>query len=317
MEKRKQLALMKPDELIPELERMWPELKRNQTIAFTMAQIAIMHGLDPFLQEISLYKGSLLIAHKAKMRKALESGKLESLDTRPATEEEWATRGWTKQDTMFGFVAEMKRKGMGKPFKGYGRVTVKEYDFAKKKEAEKEQEKGEERPLFLWLLREPADLAEKRAIDDAWRLGFTDSIIFTLPTLETTVIEGEYKVVEEKPEGKTEEGAKQDAGAAALAASASPAGSAMAVTPKAEEEQSPQLPTDNRLILWNNITGLLGKLKPKPRDDIIQKWFLDHYSVKVSPETFGQDQPPEELTEKILKHFHDSLLTYEANLKRK
>jgi hypothetical protein len=84
-----------------------------------------------------------------------------------------------------------------------------------------------------------------------------------------------------------------------------------------ESELSSELPQDNRLILWSNIRSLLGSLKPKPKDDIITKWFLDHYLVEVKSEVFNQGQPPEELTEKILDHFHNSLLAYEANLRKK
>jgi hypothetical protein len=88
------------------------------------------------------------------------------------------------------------------------------------------------------------------------------------------------------------------------------------VTSPLAKETAPA-PADNRLILWGNIRGLFGRLKPRLRDDLITKWFVDHYLIEVKPEMFNQDQPPEELTERILDHFHNSLLAYEATLKTK
>lgn len=180
-----------PEELLPALQGIWPELGQKQALALAMARLAIMHGLDPFTKELSLYQGDIYISHSAKLRKAYETEKLEWLETRPADEQEFKDRGWTREDTLHGWICEIKRKGMEKTFKGYGRVKVREYNYLLAKEKEKAQ--GQERPTFSWLLKEPADVAEKRAIDDCLRKAFPDSIVLRLPSPEQ-VIEGEYRV---------------------------------------------------------------------------------------------------------------------------
>jgi len=180
------LVAQKPEELVPDLQRMWPELLQKRNIALTMAQIAFLHDLSPFLQEIMLYKGNIVIAHKAKMRKALDTNKFKGYSTREATAADFKKRAWKKEDTLV--------------------VTLKEYEQAQKAEEAAAKRKGEapeDRPTFLWILKEPADLAEKRAIDDALREAFADSIVLRLPSIEQAIVEGEYKEV--TPETKPEE----------------------------------------------------------------------------------------------------------------
>jgi len=284
------LVAQKPEELVPDLQRMWPELLQKRNIALTMAQIALLHDLSPFLQEIMLYKGNIVIAHKAKMRKALDTNKFKGYSTREATAADFKKRAWKKEDTLVAYVAEVEREGFSKPVYGYGRVTLKEYEQAQKAEEAAAKRKGEapeDRPTFLWVLKEPADLAEKRAIDDALREAFADSIVLRLPSIEQAIVEGEYKDV--TPETKPEE--------------------PTSAPPSEEKEHEGATLTKSedpaeRRIAWEAVKGaIFGSGATEPE---VKHWWSQR-NVEVSFDDFKAKDPPDKFPTRFLGNFVDYL----------
>lgn len=83
-----------------------------------------------------------------------------------------------------------------------------------------------------------------------------------------------------------------------------------------EPPAATETPADNRSMLWANIKSLLARVKPRPTEDSVVKWFAGHHQLTVSLATFDLPEPPAEVTEKILTAFHDTLLTFEESKKK-
>ncbi|MDX9804125.1 MAG: hypothetical protein RBS96_08995, partial [Dehalococcoidales bacterium] len=89
-----------------------------------LAQVAVTYGFDPLMNEISIYQGRPFVSIDGRYRKALETGEMDGIETRPANTQE--RTDWQIPDGDFFFRSEVYRKGCGHPFIGWGRVRVSE-----------------------------------------------------------------------------------------------------------------------------------------------------------------------------------------------
>ena len=120
-----------------------------------LAQVAITYGFDPLMGEVSIYQGRPFVSIDGRYRKAQESGLLDGVETRPATEQE--RKDWQIPDGDYFFRAEVYVKGASHPFIGWGRVH----------KAETIGGKG-----FKPVEKNPQRMAEKRAEAQALRKAF-------------------------------------------------------------------------------------------------------------------------------------------------
>ena len=141
-----------------------------------LAEVATSYGLDPLMGELMIYQGRPYVSIDARYRKAQESGALAGVETRPATKEE--REAWDIPDDDYFFRSEVFRKGVARPFVGWGRVLAKE-----------STKKDGFRPIEV----NPQRMAEKRAEAQALRKGFN----LPLPSLEGEThdpfVEGEFR----------------------------------------------------------------------------------------------------------------------------
>ena len=142
-----------------------------------IAKVAIEYGLDPLFGELMIYQGRPYVTIDARRRKAQETGELDGISARPATNGEKKARRVPDEDYLF--VAEVWKKGGAHPYEGVGRV----------KESET---KGDP---HLPIVKDPAAQAEKRAEAQALRRAFH----LPLPSFEE-VVEGDFTEVAEEKE---------------------------------------------------------------------------------------------------------------------
>lgn len=160
------------------LARFPQELTQQDKIL--LAQAAITYGFDPIMKEITIYQGQLFISIDGRYRKAQETGKLDGVDTRPATKQE--REDWQIPDGDYFFRSEVFVKEASRPFVGWGRV----------RKAETLGGKG-----FKPVETNPQRMAEKRAEAQALRKAFH----IPLPSIEEIGAPGfdvEGEVVEKK-----------------------------------------------------------------------------------------------------------------------
>ncbi len=124
----------------------------------TLANVAITYGFDPLMGEVSIFQGRPFVSIDGRYRKAQESGKLDGVETRPATKEE--RLDWGIPDGDFFFRAEVYVKGSSRPFVAWGRVYKSETEVNKPGDAYKP------------VVKNPQRIAEKRAEAQALRKGF-------------------------------------------------------------------------------------------------------------------------------------------------
>jgi len=128
-----------------------------------LTQVAISYGFDPLMKEVSIYQGNAYVSIDGRYRKAQESGKLDGVATRPATEQERMEWGIPAGD--YFFRAEVRVTGAAFPFVGWGRVFEREVSGGKG---------------FKPVETNPQRMAEKRAEAQALRKAFH----IPLPSLE-------------------------------------------------------------------------------------------------------------------------------------
>jgi hypothetical protein len=176
-------ALQKMDEktmLARVEEARWPSkltVQEKQLIA----TISIGYGLDPLLDEITVYQGKPYPTINARYRKAQESMLFDGIDSRPATKSEREERGAGEGDYLYR--CEVWKKGSAHPFVGWGRVKVSEY-------------RGKD--SHLPIVKDPDRMAEKRAESMALRKAFAMPVPFTTFEEATQqMADGEYYEVED------------------------------------------------------------------------------------------------------------------------
>ena len=131
-----------PQDLKPEEKRL-------------LAQVAITYGFDPLMGEVTIYQGNPFISIDGRYRKAQETGRLDGVNTRPATKQE--REDWQIPDGDYFFRSEVWVKGSSRPFVGWGKV----------RKSETTGGKG-----YKPVETNPQRMAEKRAEAQALRKAF-------------------------------------------------------------------------------------------------------------------------------------------------
>lgn len=182
-----QLQQMTPDRMLKRMEGARFPQQMNGAERRNLAELAIYYGLDPAFGELMLYQGRPYISIDGRRRKALETGLLDGMSTRPATKEEREAWGVEKGDYLW--FCDVYRQGCQRPFTAHGRVRLAETG------PPKDKSKAGYRPLEV----DPQTMAAKRAEGRALKMAFADSI--SLPSIEgvgdveddETVVEGEAR----------------------------------------------------------------------------------------------------------------------------
>lgn len=130
-----------------------------------VAKVSIEYGLDPLMGELIMYYGSLYVTINGRRRKAQETNNLDGISSRPATKDEREARDMKDGDYLF--KCEIRVKGAGFPFEGWGKVYRTEIERAKIQAENKNND-----PWFLPLVKDPGDIAEKRAEAEALKRAF-------------------------------------------------------------------------------------------------------------------------------------------------
>ena len=119
-----------------------------------LVQAAITYGFDPLMGEMSIYQGRPFVSIDGRYRKAQETGRLDGVETRPATKQEKIE--WEIPEGDYFFRCEVFVKGVSRPFVGWGRVR-------------KSETHGD---AYLPTVNNPQRMAEKRAEAQALRKAF-------------------------------------------------------------------------------------------------------------------------------------------------
>ncbi len=147
--------------MLPAIKAMWPkDVQDNPPLGRLVARIAIAYGLDPIMNEITIYRGKPYITVDGWERKARDHERFRGMDPRPATDEE--RQQWRADPDDHLWRCEVYRDDWPKPVVGWGRVNPKR-----------------EHPDSV-AAKEPQHLARKRSIVRALR----DAIGIPLPAVE-------------------------------------------------------------------------------------------------------------------------------------
>jgi hypothetical protein len=128
-----------------------------------LAAAAISYGFDPLMGEISIYQSRPFVSIDGRYRKAQETGRLDGVETRPATKQE--REDWQIPEGDYFFRSEVWLVGSNRPFVGWGRVRAIETTGGKG---------------FKPVETNPQRMAEKRAEAQALRKAFS----IPLPSIE-------------------------------------------------------------------------------------------------------------------------------------
>lgn len=129
-----------------------------------IATVAMSYGLDPIMNELTIYQGRPYPTVNAWYRKSQETGKFDGMDSRPATKEEREERNAGEGDILYR--CEVWRKGASNPFVGWGKVRAKETKPGSTKD-------GDTTSTFKPIQNDPDRMAEKRAEMMAMRKAFS------------------------------------------------------------------------------------------------------------------------------------------------
>ena len=109
------------DAMMPAITAMWPaDVKSNPALGRLVARIAVAYGLDPLMNEVTIYQGKPYITIDGRLRKAQEHEQYRGLECRPATEEE--RKNYRAVDDDHLWRAEVYRKDWPKAVVGWGLV---------------------------------------------------------------------------------------------------------------------------------------------------------------------------------------------------
>jgi len=169
-----------------------------------LATASRTYGFDPIMGELTIFQGRPYVSVDGRYRKAQETGKLDGVESRPATKDE--RTAWDIPDGDFFFRAEVWVKGASRAFVGWGRVRA----------VEAKARPNNAGDAYKPTVTVPQRMAEKRAEVMALRKAFH----IPLPSAEDiggeeespapiTVIESTGEIVEppatkEPPTEKTE-----------------------------------------------------------------------------------------------------------------
>ena len=169
-----------------------------------LATASRTYGFDPIMGELTIFQGRPYVSVDGRYRKAQETGKLDGVESRPATKDE--RTAWDIPDGDFFFRAEVWVKGASHAFTGWGRVRA----------VEAKARPNNAGDAYKPTVTVPQRMAEKRAEVMALRKAFH----IPLPSAEDiggeeegpadiTVIESTGEIVEppttkEPPAKKTE-----------------------------------------------------------------------------------------------------------------
>lgn len=87
-----------------------------------LAEVAVTYGFDPLMGEVTIYQGRPYVSIDGRYRKAQETGRLDGVETRPATEQE--RKNWQIPEGDYFFRAEVFVRGSSRTFVGWGRVRT-------------------------------------------------------------------------------------------------------------------------------------------------------------------------------------------------
>jgi len=156
-----------------------------------LATAARTYGFDPIMGELTIFQGRPYVSVDGRYRKAQESGKLDGVETRPATKDEKVDWGIPVDDHFFR--SDVWVKGASHAFTGWGRVRA----------IETKLRPGKPGDAYKPTVTVPQRMAEKRAEVMALRKAFH----IPLPSIEDiggeeetpadiTVIESTGEIVE-------------------------------------------------------------------------------------------------------------------------
>jgi hypothetical protein len=134
------------------------DLKANEIQL--LAKVAINYGFDPLMGEVSIYQGRPFVSIDGRYRAAQETGRLDGVESRPASKQERAD--WEIPDGDYFFRSDVHVKGCGFPFTGWGRVRKEETQPRKDKPGD----------YYKPVVTNPQRMAEKRAEAQALRKAF-------------------------------------------------------------------------------------------------------------------------------------------------
>ncbi|KKK92155.1 hypothetical protein LCGC14_2705750, partial [marine sediment metagenome] len=176
-------ALMKLDKpgMVARIEQAkWPgELKPEEKAL--VVTVALSYGLDPILNELSIYQGRPYPTINAWYRKSQETGQFDGMDSRPATKKEREERNVEEGDYLYR--CEVWRKGASHPFVGWGRVKEEETQPGSRKQ-------GDSTSTYKPIQNNPDRMCEKRSEMQAMRKAFS----IPMPTMSFEEIPGVGKV---------------------------------------------------------------------------------------------------------------------------
>lgn len=128
----------------------------NEAAALTLAGFCKANGLNPFAGQAIWYQNSPMATTKGKAVIARRDPLFAGYETRKATKEEYQERGFIWDEDQL-WRADVYMKGYLKPITKFGVVTKREWEALA----------TGRRAGFTYLERDPAYMAEKRAIDRA------------------------------------------------------------------------------------------------------------------------------------------------------
>ncbi len=184
VQKMDSTALMKMDEKTMLARVDMVKFPQDMTVVDkrVLVQVAITYGFDPLMGEVTIYQGRPYVSIDGRYRMAQETGRLDGVESRPATRQE--REEWQIPDGDYFYRAEVYVKGSSRPFVGWGRVYG----------VETVGGKG-----FKPVEKNPQRMAEKRAEAQALRKAFH----IPLPSAEdigspddSGVIQGTARVID-------------------------------------------------------------------------------------------------------------------------
>ena len=234
-----------------------------------LAEVAITYGFDPLMGEVTIYEGRPYVSIDGRYRKAQETGRLDGVETRPASKKE--KEEWQIPEGDWFFRSEVYVKGASHPFIAWGRVRASETKPGSRRQ-------GDTTSTYKPIQNNPQRMAEKRAEAQALRKAFhiplpsvedIGSPDYDIESTSVDVTTGEITEAEPTPKPSPDNAETQ-------------------TSPVAEEKGSPASPVDMdwlresmSLIHWTEATAkswITSQLKVKYTGS------LDEILCKLSPE---------------------------------
>lgn len=156
----KAIVKLTEDQMLSRIEKAKFPVELTLSEKKLLARAGLDYGFDPLMGELTIYQGQPYVSLAGRYRKALETGELDGVISRPATMEEY--QAWRIPEGDYFFQVEVRKKGCAYPFVGWGRVREAEVAAAR-------SGRGKD---FLPLATNPQQMAEKRAQAQALKKAF-------------------------------------------------------------------------------------------------------------------------------------------------